>query len=186
MKRAIFLDRDGTINEDVGYFCSLDKLRFIPRAFDALRILQKNYVLFIVTNQSGVARKYFSEEDLIKFNRQFEEILRKEGIKIEKTFYCPHLLEEECICHKPSTYFMHRAEKDYAADLKNSVVIGDHPHDIEMAHAAGSGSIYLMTGHGIKHRLELEKKKKPDYIAEDLYQAAVWIEEHSLLTINED
>ena len=181
-RQAVFLDRDGTINEDVGYFCSLDQLKFIPRAFEALRMLQEEYVLFIVTNQSGVARNYFSEEDLIRFNGQFENILKNEGVRIEKTYYCPHLDNEGCVCHKPSSFFLRKAEKRYCIDLKSSVVIGDHPHDIEMAHAVGAGSVYLLTGHGAKHREELKTIKQPNFIAENIYEAAVRILENNLKT----
>lgn len=80
MERAVFLDRDGTINEDVGYLCSLEELKFIPRAFDALNLLQEKFILFIVTNQPGVRRKAFSEEDLKEFNLNIENILFNEGI----------------------------------------------------------------------------------------------------------
>lgn len=174
MKKAIFLDRDGTINEDVGYFCSMDQFRLIPNAIDALKLLQKHFDLFIVTNQSGVARKIFSEEDLIVFNRQIEELLFKQGIHIKKTYYCPHLPSDRCHCHKPSTYFLDEAAKEYAIDLKKSFVIGDHPHDIEMACRVGATSVYVLTGHGERHRDELIVQ--PDYLARNIFQAANWIQ----------
>jgi D-glycero-D-manno-heptose 1,7-bisphosphate phosphatase len=173
MKKAIFLDRDGTINEDVGYFCSMDRFRLIPKAVDALRSLQKDFDLFIVTNQSGVARKIFSEKDLISFNGEIERSLLEKGVIIKKTYYCPHLAEDRCCCHKPSPYFLREAAKEYDIDLKRSFVIGDHPHDIEMAVEAGVRSIYVLTGHGEKHRPEL--KTPPDHIAKNIFQAATWI-----------
>jgi len=173
MKQAIFLDRDGTINEDVGYFCSLDKLKFLPKAFEALRMLQEKFVLFIVTNQSGVARNFFSEEDLIKFNRQIENILKQEEIFIKKTYYCPHLIEEGCICHKPNTFFLEQAVNEYDIDLTKSFVIGDHPHDVELAHNVGAKGIYVLSGHGKKHQSELTDE--PCFIAKDLYEATLWI-----------
>ena len=176
MKKAVFLDRDGTINEDVGYFCSIDQFHLIPKATDALKILQKDFDLFIVTNQSGVARKIFSEADLILFNRQVEDLLAENGITIKKTYYCPHLPADRCYCHKPSSYFLKEAAKEYNIDLKQSFVIGDHPHDVEMAIDVGAKSVYVITGHGEKHRSEL--KRQPNYIAENVFAATKWIQSH--------
>lgn len=175
MKRAVFLDRDGTINEDVGYFCSIKEFKLIPKAVEALRLLQERYALFIVTNQSGVARNIFSEKDLIAFNAQIERFLKKEDIVINKTYYCPHLKKDGCSCHKPRPFFLYEAARDFDVDLKRSVVIGDHPHDIEMGQGVGAFSIYVLTGHGEKHRSELTAS--PDLIADNIYDAAVWINE---------
>jgi D-glycero-D-manno-heptose 1,7-bisphosphate phosphatase len=174
MKRAIFLDRDGTINEDVGYFCSMEEFRMIPKAINAMQLLQKSFVLFIVTNQSGVARKIFTKKALVSFNKEIENFLLEKGIRIKKTYYCPHLAEDYCQCHKPSPYFLRKAAKEYSIDLKKSFVIGDHPHDVEMAVTAGAKSVYVMTGHGEKHWAGL--KCRPDYLAADIFQAAVWIQ----------
>ena len=173
MNKAVFLDRDGTINEDVGYFCSLDRFRLIPQAIEALQSLQKSYQLFIVTNQSGVARKIFSEPDLVLFNKQVEDLLRQQGVLIAKTYYCPHLPADRCPCHKPSPYFLAEAAREFAIDVRQSFVIGDHPHDVAMAAAAGAKGIYVLTGHGEKHRPELTVP--PDYLAADIFQAAQWI-----------
>ncbi len=174
MNKAIFLDRDGTINEDVGYFCSMDQFRFIPNAIDALKLLQRHFDLFIVTNQSGVARKIFLEKDLIAFNQQIEKLLLEQDIHIKKTYYCPHLPKDHCHCHKPSPYFLNEASQQYNIDLKKSFVIGDHPHDIEMAITVGAKSVYVLTGHGKKHRDELNVQ--PDYLAKNIFQAAIWIQ----------
>jgi len=173
MRRAAFLDRDGTINEDVGYICSMDQFRLIPKAIDALRLLQKDFDLFIVTNQSGVGRKIFSEQDLIVFNEQVETFLYKRGVNIKKTYYCPHLKEDGCRCHKPSPFFLNEVANEYEIDLKRSVVVGDHPHDAAMGAAVGASSVYVLTGHGEKHRNEL--KMQPDLVAKDLYQSVNWI-----------
>ena len=173
MHKAIFLDRDGTINEDVGYFCSADKLIFFPRAIQALRILQERFQLLIITNQSGIGKKIFSEEEFIQFNIYFNGILKNNSINIKYIYYCPHTKEDNCICHKPSTYFLKKAKKEYNINLLNSYVVGDHPHDIEMAKKVGASSVYLLTGHGEKHRKEL--LIEPDHIAVDLYEATIWI-----------
>ncbi|MFA6635794.1 MAG: HAD family hydrolase [Candidatus Omnitrophota bacterium] len=176
MKRAVFFDRDGTINEDVGYFCSMDQFHFIPKAVDALKLVQNDFELFIVTNQSGVARKIFFEADLILFNREIEDLLHENGITIKKTYYCPHLPDNRCFCRKPSPYFLKQAAKEYDIDLKRSFVVGDHPHDIEMAVSVGARSVYVLTGHGKKHRNELIEQ--PNYIAGNIFVAAQWIRAH--------
>lgn len=174
MNRALFLDRDGTINEDVGNLYSEDKLIFIPRAIEALRILQKRFLLFIVTNQSGIGSNIFSEADFRGFTGSFDRLLKREGITVRHTYYCPHKKEDSCICRKPSPYFLKEAQRQYKIDTGNSFVIGDHPHDIEMAHKVDAKSIYLLTGHGQKHRKELVLA--PDFIADNLYEAVSYIE----------
>lgn len=175
MNKAIFLDRDGTINEDVGDFCSPEKLIFVPRAIEALKILQERFSLFIITNQSGIGKNLFSEEEFLQFNKHFKTLLKNEGITIKEIYYCPHTKEENCICRKPNTYFLRQAEKDCGIDLKKSYVLGDHPHEVEMARKVGAGSVYLLTGHGAKHEQELELSTQPDFIANDIYEAAIWI-----------
>lgn len=174
MQKAVFLDRDGTINEDVGDFCSLDKLLFIDGSIEALKILQQNgFLLIIITNQTGINKKIFSEEEFLNFNRQYLKILSSYGVDIKEVYYCPHLKEENCDCRKPKPYFIERATEECNIDLKNSYAIGDHPHDVEMGQFYGIKTIYLLTGHGQKHLSEL--KIKPDYIAKNLYEATLWI-----------
>lgn len=173
MAKAIFLDRDGTINEDVGDLFLEDKLVFIPRAIEALKLLQERFALFIVTNQPGIGKNVFNEKEYSVFNNNFHSILRKEGVKIIKTYHCPHKNKDNCICHKPKTYFMKQAEKEYGIDLTGSYVVGDHPHDIEMGSCAGAKTVYLLSGHGNKHRNEM--LIQPDRISEDLYGASKWI-----------
>jgi D-glycero-D-manno-heptose 1,7-bisphosphate phosphatase len=171
--KAIFLDRDGTINEDVGDLFSGDRLSILPNAFEALRMLQRHFLLFIVTNQSGIGKGSFSEAQYYAFSRYFEKCLENESIVIQRTYCCPHRKEERCLCRKPDPYFLFQAESEYGVDLKKSYVVGDHPQDIEMAHRAGTGSVYVLSGHGNKHRHEI--LQGPDIVVEDIYMAARWI-----------
>lgn len=173
MHKAIFLDRDGTINEDVGDLYSSDKLIFIPGAIEALKSLQRKFHLFIVTNQSGIGENAFTEKDFLQFNEYYVRLLKSCGVKIKQVFYCPHRKEENCGCRKPNPYFVREAEKRYSIDLRNSYVIGDHPHDAEMAYKVGAGSVYLLTGHGKKHLQELAIE--PNFIANDIFGASLWI-----------
>jgi histidinol-phosphate phosphatase family protein len=173
MHKAIFLDRDGTVNEDVGDLYSPNKLIFIPGAIEALRSLQQKFLLFIVTNQSGIGKNIFSEDEYLKFNEHFIRLLNNCGVTIKQAYCCPHRKEEDCICRKPNQYFIREAEKRYGIDVPSSYVIGDHPHDAEMAYRVRAGSVYLLTGHGRKHLQELNFE--PDFIADDIFEASLWI-----------
>ncbi len=173
MKKAVFLDRDGTVNEDLGHVYSPDKLIFIPRALDALRLLQEIFSLFIITNQSGISKGIFNEEECSLFNNHFEGVLEANGITVKQIYCCPHVKEDQCLCHKPKPFFLKRAQREFGVNLKNSYVVGDHPHDVETAFAVNAKGVYLLSGHGRKHRNELVVV--PHYIARDLYEAAQWI-----------
>ena len=173
MNKAIFIDRDGVINEDHGYVHKIEDFKFIPKAVDGLKLLsEQGFKFIIITNQSGIGRGYYKKEDFLTFNNHLVSELSKNKIKIEKTYYCQHGPDESCDCRKPSTKYIKEAKKEFDIDLENSYVIGDHPHDIEMGKKAGCKSIYVLTGHGKKHKEEL---KEADFIAQDLYEAANWI-----------
>ena len=172
MNKAIILDRDGTINVDSGYTYKIEDLEFFPDVFESLKKL-KDFILIIISNQSGIGRGYYTDEDFHKFNDKLVEELKKQGIIIKKTYYCPHHPDEPCRCRKPNTKFIEDAKKEFDIDIKRSFVIGDHPFDVNLGKNAGCRSIYLLTGHGKKHEKELAKK--PDFIAENLSEAVDWI-----------
>ena len=173
MKRAVFLDRDGTINEDVGDLFEVERVAFIPGAVEALRMLAGRFDLFIITNQSGIGKGVFDLDRYRSFEREYNALLNREGIDIIETYCCPHRKDQPCDCRKPSTRFMTVAAEKYALDLSRSFVIGDHPHDVEMGLRAGSRGVYVLTGHGAKHRGELVTM--PHHITGDLTGAALWI-----------
>lgn len=112
--------------------------------------------------------------ECIDFSARYEKILKKEGIKIERTFFCPHSKETRCACIKPNTRFIDMIASEYPLDLRASFTVGDHPHDIEMGRRAGTKTAYLLTGHGRHHSEELAAVK-PDITAENLLQAAMVI-----------
>ena len=175
LDHVVFLDRDGTINEDIGYLYKTEDLQFIPGSLEAMRSLQKDFLLFVITNQQGISQGVFSEKEFLDFNRRFLELLGDNGINIEEVYFCPHTREENCKCRKPKTFFIEKAEMEYELDIKNSYMIGDHSSDIEVALNLDIGTIYLLSGHGKKHVDQL--KSKPDHIAEDLFKAALWIKD---------
>lgn len=177
--KAIFIDRDGTLNHDDGYTYKTSDFKLLPNVIPGLKLLKDKFSLFIITNQSGIGRGYYSLEDVKKFNELMLREFEKEEIKIKEIYICTHAPGETCDCRKPSTKFIKTAEKKYNIDLKSSYVIGDHPNDIEMGNKSGCKTIYLLTGHGMKHIIELnEKSIQPSLITSSLYDAALWIGEN--------
>ncbi len=153
---AVFLDRDGTIIEDVGHINDSSFVRFYAYTSEALKKLGEHYVLFIITNQSGVSKGIITEKEVIAVNNYIVNTLRLSDIMIQDTFYCTHKNEDRCRCKKPSPFFIHRAAEVYDIDLNSSFIIGDHPSDIECGLNAGVTPIYLLSGHGKKHLDELK------------------------------
>lgn len=152
---AVFLDRDGTIIEEKGFIGSPAEVSFLPGVFSALRKLQNNFLLFIVTNQPGVGLGRLRLEEVKEVNQFILSTLAHEGIRIQKVFTCPHRREDNCQCIKPKPYFLLQAAEEFNLDLVASYVIGDHPSDMELARASGARGVYLLTGHGPEHLSEL-------------------------------
>lgn len=153
---AVFLDRDGTLIEDCGYLRDPNEVIFFEETVESLRRLQAHARLFIVTNQSGVGKGLITSEEAERVNAFVIDSLKKEGIAITELYCCPHRRDEGCDCIKPKPYFLKEAARKYGVDLKRSFVIGDHPYDIAFACNAGATGIYVLSGHGQKHRSELE------------------------------
>ena len=180
MHKAIYIDRDGTLVEDTMYPYKVEHFKLLPGVIEGLKKLSKDYIFVIITNQSGIGRGIFKEDDMHKFNKKLLSELKKHRIEIKKIYYCPHAPEELCKCRKPHTKYVREAEREFGIDLNNSWVIGDHLHDVEMGIKAGCGSIYLLTGHGEKHKEDLEKSHiKPDFIAKNFLEAANFITKNS-------
>jgi D-glycero-D-manno-heptose 1,7-bisphosphate phosphatase len=177
---AIFLDRDGTINEDVNFLSSPEQLILIDGSAEAIKEANEMGLKVIVfTNQSGIARGYFTEEDLKKVHKRLDELLAEKGAKIDAYYYCPHHPTEgngdykvECECRKPKDGMLKRASREQNIDLKNSFVIGDRCIDIEAGKTAGATTILVLTGYGVE---ELEKCRDknldPDFVAKNLKEA---------------
>jgi len=181
MKPAVFLDRDGTINEQMGYINHISRFKLLPKVADAIRMLnENNYLVVVVTNQSGPARGYFPIELVHEVNSYMQELLRKEGANIDAVYFCPHLPEDGCNCRKPKTGMIDMACRDLDIDLSHSYMIGDMCDDIELAKNAGIKGIMVKTGYGLgelKYRIP-KRNIKPDYIADDLFSAVKWILEN--------
>lgn len=169
---AVFLDRDGTIIEDRGYLRHPKEISFFPETLQSLARLQHSFVLFIVTNQSGVAEGRISLLEVKSVNDYILAHLKKNGIAIRDVYVCPHQRSDNCRCMKPNPYFLLLAAHQYGISLPHSFVIGDHPHDVKFAQNGGATGIYVLSGHGRKHQSELQ----PDVcIANDIAQAVSMI-----------
>jgi len=173
MEVAIFLDRDGTINEDIGYEFKLEKLKILPGVIEGLKLLKKYYELFIITNQAGIGYGYYDVQTFKRFNSAIVEHLKKNDIKIQKTYYCPHSPNDNCDCRKPKIKFIKEAETEFDIDIQGSWVIGDHPSDILLGINAGCKTVYVLTGHGNDHFSDLRNKNiKPTIVAENFLAGA--------------
>ncbi|MBS3733455.1 MAG: HAD family hydrolase [Phycisphaerae bacterium] len=169
MPKAVFLDRDGTVIEDRGHLRDASEVVFLPSAFDALRRLQERFLLFLVTNQSGIADGAITRQDADKVNAHVVAELARAGVHITDIYVCPHRRQDGCCCIKPNPHFLRDAATRYGVDLARSFTVGDHPHDVELARGVGARGIYVLTGHGEKHLPDLAADAA---IAEDIGEAA--------------
>ena len=153
-KPALFLDRDGVINIEKNYLYKKEDFEFVDGIFDVCRYFQnKGYEIIVVTNQSGICRGYYSEEEFAKLTEWMEQEFLKEKIVIAKTYYCPHHPDftGNCSCRKPNPGMFLQAKEELEVDLENSVMIGDKPSDLEAAKRAGLKRGYLFDGVKIKN-----------------------------------
>ena len=171
--KAVFLDRDGTLVEEVNYLSRLEDLRVFPYANEALQLFRRmNFRIFVITNQSGIGREIFPEQAMRDIHAQMQNELENQ---IEEFYFCPHLPTDGCACRKPNLGMIEAANRDFSINLENSWMIGDKSLDIETGFKAGMQTALVLTGYGQKTRNEL--RRQPDLIAENLFTAAVMISE---------
>lgn len=184
-RAAIFLDRDGTICEEVGYVNHLSRSRLLPGSLEAIRLINQAGLLAIVTtNQSGVARGYFSQDLVEEVHAKLLASLSENGARLDAIYYCPHHPSEgtppwraACECRKPKPGMIHRAAREHDIDLQRSCVVGDGLVDIEAAASAGVPGILVLTGYGrglLEHQPQ-RFRTRPAHTAEDLLEAVRWI-----------
>lgn len=146
MKNALFLDRDGVINKDFNYVHKIENFEFIDGVFDAIRFYQEQgYLPVVITNQSGIGRGYYTNEQFDVLTKWMIEEFKKEGIEIAKVYFCPHNTDENCDCRKPLPGMLKNAQVDLNIDLKNSILVGDKESDIEAGIAAGLSTLFLVS-----------------------------------------
>lgn len=189
MHKAVFLDRDGTVTEEVGYLNDLSKLRLIPNAGKAIQALnQSGFKVILVTNQAGVARGYFPETLVHEAHDQLKQMLRQEGAYLDGIYHCPHhptagttRYTMTCDCRKPSIGLIQRAVRDLSLDVKQSYVVGDKWSDVELGHRAGAFSVLVLSGYAPDDPGNIRPAGVRDaaFTARDISEAAAWIIRHS-------
>lgn len=172
---AIFLDRDGTIIEDVGTISNPEQIELYSDTVESLKRLKGKYKLFVLTNQAGVSKGEVTLEEVENVNRHLSDALLKEDVVIEQFYICPHSIEDQCQCIKPKPFMMEMAAEEHDLDLSRSFIIGDHPHDVKTGSELGVLGLYVLTGHGQKHLKDLPSWKM---IFHRLTDAVNWIIEH--------
>ena len=182
---AVFLDRDGTLNEESGYLNHVDRLKLIDGAAEAVALLGRHGLkTIVVTNQSGVARGYFPETLLPRLHDKLQELLIERGSQLDAIYYCPHHPDvgeppyrRDCECRKPKLGMIRKAEKEFSVDARKSYMVGDKISDVEFGRRAGCKTVLLLTGYG-KGELEHNREQldgDPDHVAADILDAAKWI-----------
>lgn len=180
MERVIFLDRDGTLNEEVNYLHRREDLRLLEGAAQAIRSFREaGYRIVVVTNQAGVARGYYQEKDVHELHAYMNEILGQDGAQVDHFFYCPHhpvhgigKYKKACHCRKPETGMFEKAEQFYEIDKEHSWMIGDKLIDVEAGRNFGVHTVLVGTGYGAGEREAAANKGLYDIYAETLLDAA--------------
>lgn len=184
---GLFFDRDGTLNTEVDFLSRPEELQLIPHAARAIREANEFGVkVFIVTNQSGIARGIFTETDLAKIHERLIAMLAKEGARVDAIYFCPHHpgygttpFERDCSCRKPKPGMLNQARKDHDIRLSQSFVIGDRCIDMQAGKSAGCRTALVLTGYGAVERDECVDARTVDLVATDAYDA--WKQIRNLL-----
>jgi D-glycero-D-manno-heptose 1,7-bisphosphate phosphatase len=185
MKRAVFIDRDGTLSEEVGYINHPSRFRLFPYAAPAIKLLNESgWLAIVTTNQAGVARGYFSEDMIQTVHAAMTGELERDGAQLDAIYYCAHHpsvgeapYRFDCDCRKPKPGLISRAAREFEIDLAASWMVGDRYSDVELARNAGVNSAFVLSGYG---RGEWEHQRagwatQPDLVAADLFAAVTAI-----------
>jgi D-glycero-D-manno-heptose 1,7-bisphosphate phosphatase len=173
-RRAVFLDRDGTISEEYGYANHISRFQMFPFAAAAIRRLNEAEIpVIVVTNQSGVARGYFGEELVASIHKRMSYELAAGGAHVDGVYYCPHVRADGCKCRKPELGMLEQAAREHHLEIPGSTVVGDRYSDVALGHVAGCRSIFVLTGYG---RGDYEWHhaswpRQPDDVVENLAEA---------------
>ncbi|HMU53884.1 MAG TPA: lipopolysaccharide heptosyltransferase II [Nitrospira sp.] len=175
---TVFLDRDGTLNEDTGYLRSAAELKLLPGVAPGLaRLKAAGARLVVVTNQSGVARGFFTLKDLEAVHARLQGLLEADDAALDAIYFCPHHPDDGCRCRKPARGMVDRAVAELQVDLRRSYLIGDQARDVQLAHVVGAKSVLLVPGpvdEAVKEQLRTERAL-PDFIARTMTEASEWI-----------
>ena len=182
LKKTVFLDRDGVINQDSpDYVRSCAEFQFLPGSLEALlRLTENSFSIIIITNQSGVNRNIIPQETLDEIHKKMQRAVIDHGGLIKDIFFCPHHPKENCDCRKPKPGMIIQARKRYHIDLSSAYMVGDSVKDMECARNAGCRfAVLVRTGNGSEaEKILLESETPPDHVAENLLDAVGWIITH--------
>jgi D-glycero-D-manno-heptose 1,7-bisphosphate phosphatase len=181
MKRAVFLDRDGTLIEEVGYLDRFEQIRVFPYSVDAVRMLTRaGFTVVVATNQSGVARGFFDEAFVGAVHERLGRTFADAGARIEGFYHCPHhpdgpvpAYQKVCDCRKPRSGLLRRAASELDLDLARSFVVGDRANDIEAGRAVGVAGVLVLTGYGTS--VEADARSAARAVTNNLIEAVSWI-----------
>jgi D-glycero-D-manno-heptose 1,7-bisphosphate phosphatase len=184
---AVFLDRDGTLIEEVDYLERVEQVALYSWSIDGVRLLNRAGIrVFVVTNQAGVARGYFTESVVADVHRHIDSLLASGGARIDAYYYCPHHPEgavetyrRSCDCRKPGRGLVDRAAREFGIDPSRSFVVGDRWLDIQLARAVGARAVLVRTGFGSTAERQQPSDVTADAIADNLVGAANWILGHT-------
>ena len=170
---AVFLDRDGTVSEEAGYMYDVSFYRLFPWTGAAIQRLNASGMrVVLATNQSGVARGYFSERMVRRVHDRLQREIGRDRAHLDAAYFCPHAPDEGCSCRKPLPGMLRRGEQELGIDLERSYMVGDRYSDIRAGRAAGTRTILVMTGDGMKQReMYPDAGIQPDLMAENLAEA---------------
>ena len=185
-KKAIFLDRDGTIVVHEPYLSSLDQLKLLPNAVEGIRLFKKSgYLVIVITNQSGIARGVFDEERLTLIHKKLMRMLKDEGIEIDDIYYCPHhtegVIEQytlDCDCRKPKPKMLLNAAKQHNVNLTQSLMIGDS--EVDMLAGKNAGCTCVLIKNACSNNTSVTSMADTDYVVKDLLEAAILFTQHKI------
>ncbi len=182
---GVFLDRDGTVTEEVGYVNHPSRLSLIPGAAEGIRALNQGGVpALLATNQAGVARGYFTEDLVKEVLARLQAMLAVQGARLDALYYCPHHpsvgpepYRQACHCRKPKPGMLEQGAREFGLDLRRCYVVGDKISDVYFAHSVGAKGVLVLTGYGLGEYTYQRQDwtEQPDFVADDLAAAAGWI-----------
>ena len=174
--KTVFIDRDGTINVNVEYLDNPENFQMYPGVAEGIKLLRDNgYKIIVVTNQSGIARGFFSEETLEKIHERMRNELLKKDAVVDAIYYCPHHPDDKCSCRKPNTKLFEKAMNDFDIDIRNSYIIGDRMLDVEVGFKMGLKTVLVPEQKELVEKEMKESDIKPDFICDDFFTGVKWI-----------
>jgi len=177
-KRAVFVDRDGTLNVNIDYLSDPDRYKLYPGVAEGLRMLKDaGFLIVVITNQSGIGRGIFDEVALERIHLRMKELLAREGASVDAVYFCPHRPDEGCACRKPGTALFEMAVRDLDIDPKRSFVIGDMKMDVAAGQRMGTRTALVPEPHNRGRTLkDMEGwEARPDFVGDDFLAAARWV-----------